>query len=334
MSKKILALLFSDLHLNDLNRNICLNFIEKMKGDIIKYSPKYVFFLGDFFDSRNGLTEPVLNTARNIFQEIVNTNKKLICIPGNHDKFIETYEKNYIQIYDNLIYSLYNYSDKLLEDKITYLFFPYFEGVEFDNQLKKIILLAKKSKEKNDNEVILLGHYMYEQLPEKLTKYCDKIFLGHNHEKEDFPKGSYIGSCIQKGFSEDKYKGYTLLYDDLSTKQIVYENKEYITQIVDLNIFSEEELKIFILKFKEENPNKYLRIELRGFSKDITYIKEFCKENDINCISKISNEIVEGENNFLAFSELSENELVKQLDDFYEKQNISCEIRENLNNLI
>ena len=50
---------------------------------------------------------------------------------------------------------------------------------------------------------------------------------------------------------------------------------------------TEEKAKSFILSFKDKyRQDKYLRVEFIGFHKDISYLKDFCKENNISCISK------------------------------------------------
>ncbi|QIG64928.1 hypothetical protein SJC03_254 [Bacteroides phage SJC03] len=326
--KNILAFLFTDLHLNVLNKEVCLDFINFLIENIKEKKPNSLFFLGDFYDVRKGAEEPTLNISKQIFKKIQELNIPNVWIPGNHDKYIQTYEYSYLDVYEEYTTRVVKTVDWITNSHIGYYFFPYFEGKMFEEQLNKLIEISSKQ---SDNKKVLFAHYMYEELPEELTKNFDKIFLGHNHQREDFPKGQYIGSCIQQGFSEDKYKGFSILYDDLSTKQITFEAKEYITQVIDLNVFTEEKAKSFILSFKDKYPNKYLRVEFIGFHKDISYLKDFCKENNISCISKIDNTIGESvQEEKILISELTDN----QIKAYYEEFTKSQQIPENVNKLL
>ena len=61
-----------------------------------------------------------------------------------------------------------------------------------------------------------------------------------------------------------------------------------------MNVLTEGKGKSFILSFKDKYPNKYLRVQFPlALHKDISYLKDFCKENNISCISKIDNTIGE-----------------------------------------
>lgn len=322
------SFLFTDLHLNSFNKEICLDFIQFLKSHVLKKKPPLLIFIGDFFDFRKGLDEPTLSIAKLIFKEINSWGIPNYWIPGNHDKFIQIYERSYLDVYEEYTTNVFKKVSHLTINDINYFFFPYFEEQIFEEQLNELIVLSEKYTGKN----VLFAHYMYEQLPAELTKNFDKIFLGHNHQREDFPNGQYIGSCIQQGFSEDKYKGFSILYNNLSTKQILFEAKEYIIQIVDLNVFSEEQAKEFILNFKKDHPNKYLRIEFVGFSKDISYLKDFCKENNVSCVSRINNTIGDTvtEKDKILISELTENQVKEYYNEFAKIQQIPQNVNELL----
>lgn len=318
-----ISLLFTDLHLNSYNKDICIKFIDNLISSIKIHKVNNIVFLGDFFDYRKGQDEPTLTCADIIFNKLNSISIPIYMISGNHDKFIQNSRNSYLNHYNNIYAKIYIYDSikKIkINDSINYFFFPYFEGELFDEQLKELIKLSSNCKGTN----ILFAHYMYEQLPNELLKNFYKIFLGHNHERENFPKGQYIGSCIQQGFCEDKYKGFSFLNDKFDTKQIIFQDKEYITQKIDLNIFSEEESKKYILNFKNKYPNKYLRIEFNGFNKDINSLKEFCKNNNIDYISRIENILNNNDsnNNNLIISDITDNQIKKYYKDFVKEQNI------------
>ena len=154
-------------------------------------------------------------------------------------------------------------------EKYSYCFFPYFEGQHFENSINILQNL------KLNKPTILFAHYMYEQIPQEIKKKFKKIFLGHNHDRSDFPNGMYLGSCFPQNFSEDNQKGFTILKDNLETELIPFSSQEYITQVIDVNAFDEEKIKEYIESFKENHSNKLLKIEFVGYNKDISNLKEF-----------------------------------------------------------
>ena len=113
------------------------------------------------------------------------------------DKYIQTYEYSYLDVYEEYTTRVVKTVDWITNSHIGYYFFPYFEGKMFEEQLNKLIEISFKQ---SDNKKVLFAHYMYEELPEELTKNFDKIFLGHNHQREDFPKGQYTGSVSTRIF--------------------------------------------------------------------------------------------------------------------------------------
>ena len=331
--KKEVGILFTDLHLNDLNGEICLSFIEKLKDYIIKNNSKNLFFLGDFFDTRKGLSEPTLRIAKVIFKILRGTGINIYFLSGNHDKYNQNSLYSYLDTFKRYTTFLAREIEVISDSDIDYFLFPYFEikkGEEssiYKEQLEKLSNLIKKS---NAKYKILLSHYMAEEIPSEISKDLNRIFLGHFHEKQVIidKKTEYIGSCFQQNFSEDNNKGFTILYEDLSIKQISFEYKEYITQVVDLNVFSEEEAKKFIISFKEKYENtKFLRIELRGFHKNTSDLVNFCKNNNINCISKVENNIFKDTTNqSIYFSAVSDSDFKNYYKDFCKSQNVEEEV--------
>ena len=328
MSKKksIEALMFTDLHLNAMNKDICVDFFNKLMLFAKQKDVKNIFFLGDFTDNRKGLDEPTITTTLNLFKIIKESNINIYLIPGNHDKFVVSGESSYLDI------CKYNYLFKNVGicsvGNFDYAFFPYFEGELFDKGIEYFQNLEITK------PTILLGHYMYEQIPSEIKNKFEKVFLGHNHEREDFPKGMYLGSCFQQGFSEDNNKGFTILYSDLSTELVPYCFKEFVLQKVDINTFDEEKIKEFILDFKEKNPDKLLKIELNGYNKNISDLKEFCKLNGVAFASKVENNANNIQEEILNISEFSHKQIVKQFENFCEENNVKQEIKDKILNIL
>lgn len=332
--KKISALLFTDLHLNSLNINTCLNFISKIYDFVNKNKIKLIIFCGDFIDTRKSLNQDELLTISLIFQKLENLKKlipelKIIFFPGNHDKLFPEKRESYLDIFQNYV---------ILDKEITYhniynlefCTLPYFEGQIFKDQLEKL----KNIELKTENS-ILFGHCMYEQIPNEIRSKFSKIFLGHNHEMSDFPKGKYLGSCFQQNFSEDNQKGFTILYEDLSTEQIQFCEKEYVLQKVDVNFFNENEIKKFIIDFENKYyPNKVLKIELNGYNKDVSDLKEFCKLHNTVFYSKVNNNIEQQKEEILNISEFSKNQILKYFENFCNEYDIDKNCKDKIEKLI
>lgn len=330
--KNIEALIFTDLHLNDINKDNCLSFIDniiKYVNDLKKKQKDIrIIFLGDMVDVRKGPSETSLNAIYNIFSKFANNDLKfqLEYFPGNHDKFIEDGESSYLELFSHLCPNLYRNISLVKGIKYNYLFFPYFEGNLFEKALENL-------KEMEINEpTILFAHYMYEQIPQEVRKKFVKIFLGHNHDRSDFPNGMYIGSCFPQNFSEDNQKGFTILYDDLTTKLVCFSSKEYVTQKIDINAFDEEKIKEYILSFKKNNQDKLLKIKFIGVNKDISNLKNFCKNLNIYYSSDIQNNVSLKERNFEGGNifKFSSEQIKNQFESFCQENNIQEEVKQKL----
>lgn len=332
--KNIEALLFTDLHIQDTNLSNCEKFLSCVKKYVHDNNIKNVFFLGDLVDNRKGPSEIVITfIIKQIEKLIENEDINFYLIPGNHDKFIESSEESYLNIlpYISKRIILIKNIECVKIQKYNYIFFPYFEREPFEKALEYL----EDFDFKNNNPTILLGHYMYEQIPIEIKKKFKKIFLGHNHEREEFPNGMYLGSCFQQNFAEDNNKGCTILYEDLTTSHIPFvSEKEYVNQKIDINSFDEHNIREFIIKFKQENPNKILRIEFNGYNKDISNLKEFCKQNDVYFISKVENNTINEKEEILNIATFSKNQIEHQFMEFCKENNIPENTKEKILQII
>lgn len=328
--KNIEALIFTDLHLNDINKELCLSFIDKL----IKYAKDkqvpYIIFMGDMVDVRRGPSEVSLNAIYNIFYKFSNSGLKdnLKYFPGNHDKFIEEGESSYLELFVHLCPHLYRNIEVIEGKNYNYLFFPYFEGKYFEIAIDKLQQL------KLEKPTILFAHYMYEQIPIEIKRKFVKVFLGHNHDRSEFPNGMYLGSCFPQNFSEDNQKGFTVLYDDLTVELITFSSQEYITQKININIFEEEQIREYIQNFKDKNPNKLLKIEFVGYNKDISNLKNFCKKLNIYYTSKIENNVINEKEEILNISQFSPNQIKQQFENFCEENTIQENVKQKILNIL
>lgn len=328
------SLIFTDLHIADTNIDICKEFLISLLKYLKENSIENIFFLGDLYDYKKGPSEVVLTYSLLFINELLkntNPNQHIYLIPGNHDKYIADGLESYL----NILIALDKKRLHILKDlfilkgqKYNYLFFPYFEGKLFENALENL-------KEMEINEpTILFAHYMYEQIPQEVRKKFVKIFLGHNHDRSDFPNGIYIGSCFPQNFSEDSNKGFTILYDDLTTELIPFTSQEYVTQKIDINFFEEEQIKEYIQNFKKENPDKLLKVEFIGYNKDISNLKNFCKKLNIYYTSNIDNNVINQKEEVLNISQFSFNQIKEQFENFCQENNISEDIKNKILNIL
>lgn len=327
--KTPIAFLLTDTHLSPFNISLVEKLFQEGVDICKKKNIKTFIHLGDFFETRASLTYEVLNSATKIFELLNNSGISIHIIAGNHDRpyvgknsylsLFQSFFKN-IHIYEEISkceYSdIFNFiflpnHDKCLEDKL--------KNVDFDSFLK-----GKKN--------ILFAHHQFTEIPVEIQSKFDLILMGHLHDKEKISKKVlYIGSGYQQNFSEDSDKGFTILYDDLSLKQIKSNFKEFFVQKVDLNTFTEFEIKEFIKNFRNSNPDKFLRIVLEGINKDTIDLKEFCKSLDIEVISNVQN--LATKSNEFYLSELSKDQIFKYFEEYSKLNNTSKDIEEILLNI-
>lgn len=146
--KNIEALLFTDLHLNDVNKETCLSFIDKLIQYVKEKDIPRIIFIGDMVDVRKGPSETSLSAIYNIFQKFSDAGLeyKLEYIPGNHDKFIEDGQSSYLELFVHLCPHLHRDIEYYQTDgKYDYAFFPYFEGEHFEKAIGRLEYADRKS---------------------------------------------------------------------------------------------------------------------------------------------------------------------------------------------
>jgi len=327
--KNILFLLITDTHLNEFNIDYIEEFIKEAIGICFKYKIRKIKHLGDFLDSRKSQTIEVLLSLKRILLLLEESNIELEGLVGNHDRAVDN-KDSYLSIYDRykgIKFFEDLYFQELPNLNIVYL--PYNKS-KFDFYYKEII-----NRNFNTNKSILFAHQQHSEIPMEVQVKFNKVFMGHIHDKEDISERSkYIGSAYQQNFSEDDDKGFTLLYDDLSITQIKSKFPKFFIENIDLNAFSEEEAMEYLLKVKTKNPNNFIRAVFKGFNKDVTALKIFCKENNIDCISKIQNILGEDTNEEVNFNPLSDLQIKKYFESFIKDEIAKDDVKQILSNLI
>ena len=223
---------------------------------------------GDLFMSRSSQTLDILLAVHDALLDAEKRNITIFLINGNHDKVNQESEKGYCHIFDqhknvyvgdeNIIVT----DDKHWNFALHILaYFP--ENGTFTERLKRLKKTTMVEGKKN---------YLYvhegingaiqaasdSELPASLFESFDKVFVGHYHNRCIIPNTNieYIGSSRQHNFGEDEEKGYTVLFNDGTTKFIKNEvNKRYkvIDVVADkVNVH----LHNLIEELKEDDRNK------------------------------------------------------------------------------
>ena len=324
--KTPISFLLTDTHLSPFNISLVENLFQEGIEICKKKNIKTFIHIGDFFETRASLTYEVINSATKIFKWLNDSGLSVHIIAGNHDRpyvgrnsylsLFSIFFSN-IHIYEEI--SCFNYSDTL-----DFIFLPNHDKY-LDEKLRIANFEALSRKKKN----ILFAHHQFTEIPVEIQSKFDLILMGHLHDKEKISKKAlYIGSGYQQNFSEDSDKGFTILYDDLSLKQIKSNFKEFFVQRVDLNAFTELEVKSFIENFRVSNPDKFLRIVLEGTNKDTVDLKEFCKSLDIEVVSNVQNLATKSDELYL--SELSKDQIFEYFEEYSKLNNTSKEIKDIL----
>lgn len=313
-------LLITDTHLHSLNIDLVKNIFKECIDYCKKNNIDRIIHLGDFFETRASLTYEVIKGAIDIFKILQESKLQVDILAGNHDRpytgktsYLSLFKAiapniNFIEDIDAIQTSDFGLNiylpnwDKVYKEK--------FEEANFLSEIKDCI----------SNVKILFAHCQLEDIPAELQAKVDLILMGHIHDREQLTdKAWYIGSAYQQNFAEDNYKGFTILnWDGKEFKLELHKTnfQEFFVQKVDLNVFTEEEVKQYILDFKEKNPNKFLKIIFEGYNKDITLLKEFCKSLDIEVGSNIQN-LNELEGQEIIASGLSKEQLDNYFEEFY-----------------
>lgn len=283
MYQNNLAFIFSDLHLRieDLKLDkdsgeYYLQSLEKIKEEIFRIQPKYVFNLGDTFHNKDKISSTLLIIYNKFLKEICQ-NSFVIQLVGNHDFSIVKNENTYhpFKIFeiDNLVSvdDVYRLNDDIV-------FMAYAREKElFEKRIHKI-----------GNAKILMGHldingfslgddYIEKHSflnPEDLNQF-QKVFSGHYHEPQErmITKGLeiiYIGSPLTTAFGEsDEEKRFILLdMENLSYKSI----PSNMTYHKTLRIKAGDEYPE-ISKEELENGIRY-RVQITGTKEEIDLMKK------------------------------------------------------------
>lgn len=232
------ALLVNDIHcgqdtIAEFNRNW-----REALGVCKEYGISLIILGGDMWQSRASQPLSVLRAVREIIEEICDINKiDLLIVPGNHDKVDCEDYYSYNHLFKG-IEGLTVVDDKMVikNDNFHLYLLPYFP--EKGSSSKRIEELSEQLDSNMVNILYChqgirggLGKPSDDELPSTLFKSFRSVLVGHYHNRKIVkPNIEYIGSSRQHNYGEDEDKGYTILFDNGTTKFVRNEvNTRYYT---------------------------------------------------------------------------------------------------------
>lgn len=237
--KEPLALLINDIHVSKDN----IPEFEKNWDEMLKVADEYkiedIVIGGDIWQSRSSQSLNALLAVKKAFDIAADKGFYLIVSYGNHDKV----DLEAIEGYNHLFW---NYSPKCLVvndymiategDDFVLLVINYFpETGSLLSRLEDAVQYCKQEfpqKVKSKSDIILYCHAGIQgalgdfdipgEAPQEPFLDFKKVLVAHYHNRCKIKNTpiEYIGASRAHTFGEDEEKGYTILFDDGSTKFI------------------------------------------------------------------------------------------------------------------
>jgi exonuclease SbcD len=234
---------------------------------------KYIFHGGDLFHSRKSQSVDLQDWFTELLDLCSDNGITLIIIPGNHDK------TSYRQIKSFLRAFKHNPGMILVETTASFdvgsntrvHMIPYFD----DDLYVQMVDRANRENQFGKRN-ILITHIgingamasagkaiKSEQVTVDIFEAFDKVLVGHYHDYSKLKGGKivYVGSTHQHNFGENKLKGATIVYDDLSLAQQSLGTPEYT--VFDCHVETFDASDLAALKTIAVNDEK-VRVILHG----------------------------------------------------------------------
>jgi DNA repair protein SbcD/Mre11 len=294
----------TDTHLSLKNEDQIKDIFKQAIAKVKSKGFKELYHSGDHFDNRKYQTQSTLKTSKEIFRMFEEEGVELRIIPGNHDKANYESEDSYLDVFDRYpsikVIKTQGYFD---HGNIRVHMIPFFkESTMYSSYLSESIKNIDKSK-KN----VLITHVAIDGVKNNdgsvmenvvgvssVIDNYDLTLIGHYHDYSELANGKivYIGSTHQHNFGENKRKGITFLYDDLSMTQEAFVTKQFNTVNIDLNTIPAKELNVLMeeygnnedmVRFKFNGPKEKLKgIDKSKFDKLGIDIKVSVDEVDVD----------------------------------------------------
>lgn len=265
----------TDWHLKPSNLEEIYKLQEQELREANELGVKDHVWLGDIFDSRISQREETLNMLTKIIDLYSAFGHNIYCIPGNHDKSNYDSETSFLDAYKyHPNFDLMDQIDYRLINGVNCYFLPFFSNEiwidEISNQNDRdhvgdilFTHIAFQGSRNND------GSLIESTIKPSMFENWGKVFSGHYHDFQELSENIiHLGSITQNNFGEDEEKGFWVIYDDLSYDLIPSDGKKYKKLTINMDEMTFKQADKVIKKFKEENNDSFVRVEIKG-SEDI-----------------------------------------------------------------
>lgn len=304
--KKLIAIVFSDLHINlwnkfnEDNRRTLNHFrVLHVIKEICKANGNIpALFCGDLFHKPENIDQDLLLFVQNQFWSMCQSSFRCYAISGNHDmsqtNSIDVHSTSWVDIF-----SRYHTWLKCLDFKgdfidvvnnivvygVPYIdhnrgLTEYINNIKLDPDCKNILMLHTDYPGAKDNDGREIGSV--ENLNLNVLNKFDLVLCGHIHKPQRLSKKVYmVGAPIHQRRTDRGSKlGYWELYSDLSMK---FKELEGFPKFIDVE--SEYEVKddgnyYTVIPKKEETSNRSTTKIHKNLSK-VKLARQYLKENGI-----------------------------------------------------
>lgn len=286
MKKEAVAVLVNDIHINKENDELIKDIFRQINDVCDKYDTSNIIVGGDIFTNRSGQPLQCLTTWKEVLDFVNEKDKHIYVIPGNHDKTDNNDEKSYLDVYSNPCMTLFRNAKRKFFSGCAIAFIPYFGDEKWLENFETIEETFQDDLINHDitskTPIFLITHTGFDGVinndgskvesiikPSMFKAYT--VLIGHYHNASELlPNVRYTGSAYQNDFGENSEdKGFTVLFDDGSTKFVHSTFPRYIKETVKAN--DRETLSNLIEKYDGEKIN-HIRIIIEGKKTDFENI--------------------------------------------------------------
>ena len=323
-NKKAIGVLINDPHIDKDNGGLVQYIFSQLINLCADYGTNRIFCGGDIFTNRSGQPLSCLMDWREILNMIDQADMEIHVIPGNHDKTDSDDEKSYLDVYSERCFHLYRSGVRRLIDGVVVAFIPYFKDDKWIEEFQKVEEEIEENFKDGDIDeswpTILITHSGFDGvvnndgttvksiIKPSMFENWTKVLIGHYHNASKLADNVvYTGSAYQNNYGENiTDKGFTVIFNDGSTKFVPSKFPKYIKEVIDVN--DKETLMNLLEKYGDEEREDFIRFVFRGKKADAhkINISEIQTKYGIDCKFEAEEQ--------LEAMEISENEEVLSYD--------------------
>lgn len=282
-NKEAIGVLINDPHLNKDNGDLVKDIFYQLIEVCRKYKTNRIFCGGDIFTNRSGQPLTCLIDFKEIIERVKQAGIEMHVIPGNHDKTDGNSEKSYLEVYESDYFNLYRVGSRKFFSGVVVAFIPYFGDDRWLSEFEKVTEQIEENFNDGDIDedtpLILITHSGFDgvvnndgsrvssEIKPKLFEDWTKVLIGHYHNASKLADNViYTGSAYQNNFGESfDDKGFTVIFDDGSTKFVRSKFPRYIKETLDVD---DTDALLGLLEAYKDNKTDHIRFVFKGKKSD------------------------------------------------------------------